>query len=170
MSFKDMFDALKLILAVTAALFAYWRFFREGIHQQRIELDTDFSDLAVINNERIVEIGVTSENKGYIEQRFKHIHLTLRGLIENAPLQEWDAHPPRLLFPITLHKTQLVPENDYYFVRPKVKQRFSIVLKIPSEIKVLQVIAKFHYSSGDPHDVVKAFSINITKSHDSSTH
>lgn len=87
--------------------------------------------LGNFKNEKIIEVGVIAENKGYVEQKFTHIGLKIYGLDKKSELHELKGHKPRLEFPLKLHDTNLISKkNNYYFVRPKVKQRFPITLTI----------------------------------------
>ena len=156
----SIIEFVKLSLFILAAIFTYFRFFREGTHKQRIEFNIDFRDLGCNNNDRIIEIGVIVENKGNIEQRFQQISLRIRGINKNSQLQEIEGHDSRLAFPLGLHTIKLISKKDkYYFVRPKVKQRFPITVRIPVEISHLLVHAKFNYITGDFHTAERAFSI-----------
>jgi len=156
----SIIEITKISLLILAAIFTYFRFFREGTHKQRIEFDIDLRDLGCNNKDRIIEIGVIAENKGNVEHRFKQISLRIRGIKKDSQLQELENYKPRLSFPLKLHTAKLVSEIDeYYFVRPKVKQRFPMTVRIPVEISHLLVQAEFNYSTGDFHKAERTFSI-----------
>ena len=145
------------------AVLVYYKFFREGTHKQRIEFDIDFLDLGIYGNDRIVEIGVIAENKGNVEQSVDDIRLHLRGLIfeKNSHLSEIPGYEPRLKFPMDLGKYSIVAQKYRpFFVRPKVRQRFPVVLRIPTNLNVLHVRATFKYKgTKDIHSAERAFSI-----------
>jgi len=154
-------EFIKIFLAVAAAVFTYYRFFREGSHKQRIEFDIDCRDLGVAGQERILEIGCTAENKGNVEQRFDDIRVTVRGLQRGAALKEIDGHEPRLAFPEKLQRASLISAKyKYYFVRPKVKQRFPLVVRIPVSWSHVHVRGTFKYKGTDEiHSAERAFSL-----------
>lgn len=154
-------EITKLVVALGAGAFAYYTFFREGTHKQRIEFDIDCIDLGAVGDQRIIEIGCTAENKGNIEQRFDDIRATIRGLSVGQPLNELGGHQPRLAFPIKLGEASLIPSKwQYFFVRPKVKQRFPIVIRIPATCSHIHVRSTFQYKgTDDVHSAERAFQL-----------
>jgi len=158
---EQIIEITKFLLLVIASLFTYFKFFREGTHKQRIELDIDFHDLGLKDFDRIIEIGVTAENKGYVEQKFEGIRLRIRGIDNKTKLKELEGYEPHLVFPLDLGKISLISvKHQYYFVRPHVKQRFPIVLKIPENWTHILVRATFKYKkSVDFHIAERAFQI-----------
>jgi hypothetical protein len=159
------FDTGKILLAVAAAGFTYFKFFREGTHRQRIEFDIDLCDLGYAAGERIVEVGITAENKGNVEQRFRDIRLRIRGILVGAQLSEIKGHEPHLAFPEKLHEASLIPERmGYFFVRPKVRQRFPLVVRVPVACSHILVRSTFKYDgSNDLHTAERAFSLTDTQ-------
>lgn len=159
------FEIIKISLAVGAALFTYYKYFSEGAHKQRIEFEIDFADLGKKGNERIIEIGVIAENKGNVEQRFRDIKLRVRGIDESSELSEIEGYEPRLAFPIDLGKSSLVTEKfNYYFVRPKVRQRFPMVRRVPASWTHFHVRATFKYKgTNDIHTAERAFVLDDVK-------
>jgi hypothetical protein len=160
---SDM-EIIKMGLLILAAFFTYYKFFREGAHKQRIEFDIDCVDLGIRNSERIIEIGVLAENKGNIEHRFDGIRVGLRGIDENSTLEEMKNNNPRLFFPIDLlerlnskRASLISKEVPYYFVRPKVKQRFPLVVRIPANVTHIRARATFQYTLGIVGNVKGAF-------------
>lgn len=156
----DFISIINTCLIIVAAIFTYFRYFREGTHKQRIEFDIDYTDLGTRYNERIIEVGILAENKGNVEHRFKQISLNVRGIKNDQPLKEFERYKPRLKFPEDLHNIKIISEDvGYYFIRPKVKQRFPVVLKISSDISHLLLKADFYYKSGNFHTAERAFTI-----------
>jgi hypothetical protein len=156
------FEMIKILLAVAAAVFAYYKFFREGSHRQRIEFDIDCRDLGVVSDDRIVEVGCTAENKGNVEQRFNDIRVTVRGLKTGATLKEIDGHAPRLAFPERMQKASLISKKyGYFFVRPKVKQCFPLVIRVPASWTHIHVRSTFRYKgTEDIHSAERAFQLD----------
>ena len=152
---------LNLFLAVAAAIFAYYKFFREGPHRQRIEFDIEFVDFGVQGEFRVVEFAVTASNKGHIEQEFDEIRLTIRGIVEGRKLKEIEGHEPRLAFPEKIGPISIIPRKyKYFFVRPGVNQRFPIVMKIPSDWRLINAKATFKYLGlNEVHSAERAFEI-----------
>lgn len=156
-------EIIKFLLVVIAALFTYYKFFREGTHRQRIEFDIDFHNLGVRNSDRIIEIGALAENKGNVEQKFNSMQLRIRGIDNESKLIELKDHKPRLGFPIdSKNKWEMIPKKyKPFFVRPGVKQRFPIVVKVPADWTHIQVKITFKYSgTKDIHVSERAFQTN----------
>jgi len=159
-----IFEIIKFALVVIAALFTYYKFFREGTHRQRIEFDIDFHNLGVKNSVRIIEIGALAENKGNVEQKFNSMLLRIRGIDNDSKLIELKDHKPRLVFPIdSKNKWEMIPKKyKPFFVRPGVKQRFPIVVKIPVDWTHIQVKITFKYKgTKDIHVSERAFQTNV---------
>ena len=158
-----IFEVIKIGLVVIAALFTYYKFFREGTHRQRIEFDIDLQDLGARKSDRVIEIGALAVNKGNVEQKFNSMRLRIRGIDINSELVELEKHKPRLVFPIdSKNKWEMIPKKySPFFVRPGVKQRFPIVLKIPAEWTHILVKITFKYRGTDNvHVSERAFQID----------
>ncbi|MDF7801053.1 hypothetical protein P4C99_16370 [Pontiellaceae bacterium B1224] len=157
----EYYSIINIGLATCAAFFAYFKFFREGTHKQRIQFDIDCLSLGNTENSQIIEVGCIAENKGNIEQRFDDIRVKIRGLDSTASLEEIEGHEPRLAFPIKLAQASLITEKmGYYFVRPKVIQRFPLVIRIPNDCDHIIVRATFKYKGTDDlHTSERAFLI-----------
>lgn len=158
---ENIIDIVTLFVAAGGALFGYFKFFREGTHHQRIEFDLELQDLGVVGEERVVEVSCFAVNKGNVEQRFEKIIVKLRG-IEGEPISMLQGHEPRLSFPLEIAKASLISENwNYYFVRPKVKQNFPLVVTVPVTCTILWARATFRYhGSGDLHSAERAFKLS----------
>ena len=174
---KHLIEIISIGLALMAAIFTYYNFFREGRHRQRIEFDIDFKNLGLNKKFRVIEIGAIAENKGNVSQKFESIRLRVRGIIDNIDLEEIKNYEPRLAFPESFYpkdekkhpssekKIELIPklknENNYFFVRPGVKQRFPIVLKIPENWTIIHIRFTFKYKgTGEIHPTERAFQID----------
>jgi hypothetical protein len=156
-----IFEIIKITLALVAALFTYFQFFREGKHKQRIQFDIDCKKLGVVSNEQIIEIACIAENKGNVEQRFDDIRVVIRGIEKDSSLLELEGNAPRLAFPLKLASASLVQKKwEYYFVRPHVEQRFPLVVRIPQNVMHILVRSTFKYkNTSDIHSAERAFSL-----------
>ncbi len=160
--YNSVISTLSFMVVALGAFFTYYKFFREGSHRQRIEFDIEFKDLGIQGDFRVVEVAVTASNKGYIEQRFDEIRLTVRGIKKGAVLREIEGHKPRLSFPEKIGPIHVIsPKYHYYYVRPGVTQRFPIVIKIPAGWCLLHTRSTFKYFGLDEiHSAERAFAIN----------
>lgn len=157
-----MLGTISTLLAVFGALFAYYKFFREGPHQQRIECDIDFRDLGVFDRHRVIEVSIVASNRGHVEQKFDDIRLTLRGIEEGARLGELAGHLPRLCFPEKIGPIAVIPKKfGYFFVRPGVCQRFPVVVRIPEAWTYVQARSSFKYLGlEDVHIAERSFRVD----------
>jgi len=156
-----MFSLLNLFIALGALIFTYYKFFREGEHQQRIEFDIDFVELGNVGDYRIIEVGITAENKGNVEQKFERIDLKIRGIKDGLELHEIINHEPRLSFPEDLPNISVISKKYlYFFVRPGVVQRFPVVLKVPLNWNLIHTRSTFKYFGvNDIHNAERAFKL-----------
>jgi hypothetical protein len=152
---------LNLLVLLVGAIFTYYRFFREGSHNQRIELDLECIDLGINGKYRIVEVAITAINKGNVEQKFDDIRLKIHGIVNGQELKDIKNHSPRLRFSEEKPSISVIPEKyKYFFVRPSVKQRFPVVLKIPANWSQLQTRSTFKYlGTNEIHSAERAFKL-----------
>lgn len=152
-------DQVKTLIALCTVGFTYWKFFYEGAHKQRIEFDIDLVDMGETNESRIVEIGVVAENKGFVEQRFDKIFVKVRGIEQGTKSSLIKGYEPRVAFDKFHSKTNLVTKKiKYFFVRPSVKQRFPLVLSVPTDWTHIHVRTTFKYqNTNNLHTTERAF-------------
>ena len=153
--------SLNLFLAIAGAVFAYYKFFREGSHHQRIEFDIEFVNLGTSGESRVIEVAVTASNKGNVEQKFDAIRLTIRGIVEGQGLNEIEGYEPRLAFPEKIGPVSMIPDKyNYFFVRPGVNQRFPIVVKIPGNWCLIHARSTFKYLGlEEVHSAERAYEV-----------
>lgn len=157
---KLFLDVIKIFLAIVAAIFTYYTFFKEGKHRQRLEIDLELKDLGCHGQERIIEVACIAENKGLVEHKMSELTFNVRGIEKNDRLENMGKYKDRLAFKHKLAKIQIVPDNDYYFVRPKVIQRFPLVVKVPKTITHINVKCRVIYKkNGEFHEAERAFPI-----------
>ena len=145
---KNLWDVSLSVVQIVGipigALWAYFRFWREGIHRPRIEFDIRCSFLGSLGGTRVASFEVLANNKGNVEHRFSRVSLRVRGIKGSDGLQRRE--DGRLDFPDALLKAELVPEEfGYYFVRPGIAQPFTFTTTIPSETRFLLARAAFKY-------------------------
>lgn len=161
---KNLLDivlgTLQFLLTLAAAVWAYFRFSREGVHSPRIEFALRLRVLGVEGEHRAVEFVVSAANKGNIEHRFDRISLRVRGIGRGTELKLRD--DGRLDFPQAIHKFELIPEDfGYYFVRPGVTQTFTFVTTLPRNVAYVLARSAFKYQdSDDLHTTESAFNID----------
>lgn len=158
---ETTFEIIKIVVVVAAAVFTYYKFFREGSHHQRVEFDVTCKAIDLRNSERILEIECIVENKGNVEQRMDSIKVVIRGIRNGTPPKELKDHEPRLEFPEKLKAASLVSKKSgYYFIRPKVKQSFPLCVSIPFDYDLILVSGRFYYQkSKDRHTAEHVFNL-----------
>ncbi|WP_151087421.1 hypothetical protein [Hymenobacter baengnokdamensis] len=159
-------SAIQTIGVGIGALWAYFRFWREGAHKPRIEFDIQCSFLGQQGNARVVSFTILATNKGNIEHKFSRISLRARGI--TAADGELIKRPDgRVNFPKELLKEEVIPkEFGYYFVRPGIAQPLTFTTIIPAEVRLLLVRAAFEYErSKDLHTSERTFEVLPTTSH-----
>jgi hypothetical protein len=166
---KNVFDvvlsAIQLVAILIGAMWAYFRFSREGTHTPRIELDLACIFLESGNpkdNHRVAAFTIHARNKGHIEHKFDRISLRLRGIKSGALLAVRE--DKRLEFPEPLMKAELIPKKvGYYFVRPGVEQQVTFATTIPADVRFVLARAAFKYENSDNlHSVEKVFDTQQT--------
>ena len=160
---KNLFEVVISIAQTVGiaigALWAYFRFWREGIHRPRIEFDIQCAFLGTQGNASVVSFTVLANNKGNVEHRCSRVSLRVRGITTDQTLaRRPDA---RLDFPKSLLKAELVPEGfGYYFVRPGIAQPFTFTTTIPADARFLLARAAFKYeNSEDLHTSERVFEV-----------
>jgi hypothetical protein len=153
-------SAIQTVGVGIGALWAYFRFWREGAHRPRIEFDIQCAFLGQQDNARVVNFIILATNKGNVEHKFSRISLRVRGIMAaDGPL----ARRPdgRLNFPQELLKEEIIPkEFGYYFVRPGITQPLTFTTIIPTEVRFLLVRAAFEYEgSKDLHTSERPFEV-----------
>ncbi len=156
---ESMISLINLSVVLAGAIFTYYKFFREGAHNQRIEFDLEYVDLGINNNDRIIEVGIIAINKGNVEQKFDKISLKIRGMLKDKKLCEIENHEPRLKFPEEVADISVIPKKyNYYFVRPGVIQRFPVVIKLPANWSHLHTRSTFKYlKTNELHTAERSF-------------
>jgi hypothetical protein len=111
----------------------------------------------------LLEVLLTVQNKGRVEQRFEDINLRIRGIEEDQTLTYWKGKEPRLYFPKKLvDNVPVVPAGvEYFFAEPGEEHIFTYVTKIPSSIKYILAYATFLYGNGTGHDAERVFPVRV---------
>jgi hypothetical protein len=163
--FDVIFEGFQTAIIVGGAIWAYIRFFREGMHRPRIELDIECSFFGPQNDRYVAAFVIHATNRGNIEHRFNEIRLRVRGIKSDMPLQALKEHEPLLAFPEEDFDTVniIAKKPRYYFVRPGVHQKFSFVTSIPASWKFVLARASFKYeASNELHTSERAFEVKTT--------
>lgn len=167
---ENMLDVIlgvtQTVVVLVAAIWAYFRLFREGIHKPRIELDVECSFHGPQNDRYVAAFIIHATNRGNVEQIFPEIRLRVRGIESAADLNAWKGHEPLLEFANEEFDTvDIIPKSmEYYFVRPGVHQKFSYVTSVTASWRFVIARATFKYeATNEVHTVERAFEVRDTK-------
>jgi hypothetical protein len=157
-----LFQGTQAFVILFGALWAYFRFFREGPLQARIEFSVDCKFLGPQCNSYLTSIVVSANNKGNVEHKFSQINLRVLGIKSGEAFRKFDGHPHMVAFPEELMKgVNIIPgKMQYYFVRPGVSQSFNFVTQVPEDIRFIVVRATFKYqNTNDLHTAEQVFEV-----------
>ncbi len=165
-SWTPVASSLASVLALGAA--GFW-FIRTSKAKQRIQFDLDCKIYALIDNpdDKIAEIQFIFENKGFVEHRIYDLTVSLHAL-ESEQKLEGKSRTGELIFKRRiLGKTKLEPPGeDYYFIRPGVRQIITHIVPINKCDSVIRVTAGFLYveRGAHPHTARRVFPTGIAHS------
>lgn len=160
---KNLFEVVialaNLFGLFAAALWTYFRFFREGNHRPRIEFDLLCTFYESKEGQRGALFQVTASNRGNVEHKFVRISLKVRGI--NVDQRNTRREDGRWEFPVSILKAELVPEEfGYFFVRPGITQSVTFPTTVPAECRQVWARAAFKYQrSKDLHTVEQVFNV-----------
>jgi hypothetical protein len=152
--------ATQLLLLVVGAVWAYYRFWREGSHRRRVEFSINCSFFGPQCDEYLAEFTLHADNKGLVVHRFPSIELRVRGIKASEGISFWENRRPRVEFPHKIVQAEIVHEKyAYIFVEPGVKQVITYVTRIPAEYRFILARAEFRYDRRNPHSAESVFEV-----------
>jgi hypothetical protein len=152
--------AVQLTALVLAAGWGYYRLWREGILRPRLEFSIDCEFLGPENGEYITQFILRARNKGLVRYQFSQIVLSVRGISTDGGVHFWDGMEPRIEFPLSILKADVIPDNyNFFFVEPGVEQPITYITKVSENIGYVLVKAEFQYDRFTPHSIAKAFQV-----------
>jgi hypothetical protein len=169
---KETVDTLKLLLEVIqtivillAAFWTYMRFFREGVHRDRIEMDIACEVLETSYGQCALAFRISATNRGHIDFRFPDLRLRVRGMkrgqeLTTKEIQTLTGGTPYLEFTEGEGKSHsIIPKSArYFFVRPGVTQHFSYAMVVPASWSMVSARATFKYPrTNELHTAEKVF-------------
>ena len=148
------FQAAALIVV---GFWAYFRFQNERTHKPHMEFGVNCNFYGPQGTNYAAEFIITIRNKGYVQQNFNKILLSVRAIDENDPeLRQWKDSKPgygesydgRLFCPIPLIRdVDVVPESyKPYLVEPGCEETIRYFTVIPTTCKYLLAHARYSYA------------------------
>jgi len=160
-----MSDEVKNLIEIVIILItAIWAIIRFGIERPLdagIEFDLDCTVVGIQDNKKLLQINLLVENKGNKEHKFKELILNIYGIANNEHIKNYK-ESDLLDYGKKLQKHDFVTcKLGYYFVRPKVKQRFSYVTFVDQSISFVYLNASFFYNdtANNFHNTERLFKI-----------
>jgi hypothetical protein len=157
-------QVMQLSFVLAAAIWAYFRFWRERSHMSRMEFDVSCRFHGPQDGRFLAEFTLGAHNKGLVIHKFPSIRLRVRGIKSGAALQSWEGS--RVLFPEKiLDNVEVVykKKNPYLFVEPGVEQRIGYVTTIPTDCAFIIARAEFRYDSERSHSAERVFTVRATE-------
>jgi hypothetical protein len=164
---KLLLDVLRTVVIIVAAFWTYLRFFKEGTHRPRIEMDISCDILRPSHDFRALAFRITATNHGHVDFRFRDLRIRVRGALREKELKTKDVETltgstPYLEFTEGDRDSHsVIPKRSrYFFVRPGVTQHFSYVTMVPVSWSMVLARASFKYpTTGELHTAERVFSL-----------
>lgn len=117
----------------------------------------------------LAEVSLIAHNVGNVIQRFSRIHLRIRGIATDAPLNRWPGYGDRVEFGEKIaEERNITPKSKdgkpiEYFTEPGVKQAFTYITTVPVRFRFVLVFAEFDYvgCDGRTHDCERVFELRL---------
>jgi hypothetical protein len=149
---KLFLNTLQTLAIIVTAIWTYLRFFKEGTHRARIEMDISCDILRPSNDFRALGFRITATNRGHVDFRFRDLRIRVRGALRGKELKTKDVETltgptPYLEFTEgDRHSHSVIPKRSkYFFVRPGVTQHFSYITMVPVSWSMVSARASFKY-------------------------
>ncbi|NVK20896.1 MAG: hypothetical protein HWD86_00100 [Kangiellaceae bacterium] len=160
---------ITLLFGVAASIWAFNKWKKREEHFPRINFKIDANIIGKKDNEYIVEVISTLENKGLVPLKISHFICNIRGLKESDKLLLGNSKiRGQVNFKHLIVEGPFFPDTwDYSFVYPGVTTKYSYITKIPESMKFILIKGRFHYyKNGESHHAGKL--INLHDSFDGS--
>jgi hypothetical protein len=97
-------NSTQLLILLISAVWAFFRFQKEGPLHPRIEFDINCRFFGPQKNSYLASFIISANNKGNVEHRFSEIRLKVRGIKTDDLLEEFKEYPPMVNFPMGIMK------------------------------------------------------------------
>jgi len=151
MDMSSLFEGVGKLTSVAAALAGVWWGFekwrRRDEHFPRVYFEVGVNFIGRKEQQFIVELVATLENKGVVPLKIKPFTFKLLGLMKSDAISRGGAAiRGQLLFRHMLAEGAFVPpEWDYSFIYPGVRTEYNFVTSIPFEVEYVRMQGDFTY-------------------------
>lgn len=169
MDWSALFEVLgRAVTAFAAVAGAWWaveKWRARDEHFPRIYFEVSVNFLGYKDEQMVVELIATLENKGVVPLRVRNFAFRLRGLKKTDPLTRGGKEiRGQLQFPHVLEDGAFFPPDwGYSFVYPGVKTEYNYVASIPEDVSYVRIQGDFEYfGTGETHHAAKVLKVPNT--------
>ena len=158
---KNIFDAIQAITTslaiIIGGIWTYFRFIRHRESCSKVSFDVDVRYIKKINKAWIVELIALIENKSLVRHKivtsdftFSLRYLTGEDQLLNEQIGKKETKQLEFPHELELVKDKEKPqwmatEHGYTFIDPGVKQKYSHVVIIPLEARIILLYGRFRF-------------------------
>jgi hypothetical protein len=160
--FELLGKAATTVAAFAGAWWAIEKWRKRDEHFPRVFFEVSANYLGAKDQQIVVELVATLENKGVVPLKIRNFSLKLLGLKTTDPLiPGGKAIRGQLFFPHVLVKSYFFPpEADYTFVYPGVETEYNYVASIPQDVSHVRLQGDFEYlGSDETHHAAKVIQV-----------
>ncbi|MGT2502837.1 hypothetical protein ACVOMS_22635 [Bradyrhizobium guangxiense] len=162
---KLLLEWLKFVAIVIAAIWAYYRFFRERTFAPNLHARLGMLLHGTQSDHFIVELQVRMENNGKVLIDLSTISAEVRGLRRDQKIPE---HQDKftLELPDVLYSAPSIVSLNTVFVEPEGRSMRRIFASIPTEYRFIFVQSRLRQVSGDSFVVFRLFDLDNPNKND----
>jgi hypothetical protein len=166
MEWPQIFEVIGKAAAACAAVAGGWwaveKWRKRDEHFPRVHFEVSVNFLGTKDQQFLVELIATLENKGFVPLKIRNFSFKLLGLKADDPMTRGGKEiRGQLRFPHLLEEGVFVPpEWEYSFVYPGIKTEYNYVASIPLDISYVRMQGDFEYlSNGETHHAAKVLKV-----------
>jgi|SRR5579872_14608 len=165
---KDWSSVAQSIVTILSFLVGGWWVYAKFVRAQEKYPNVEFSaDINVIGEQElslIVELIAYVDNKGKAQHRMEGFNFDLNALLPLDPVladQRWGG---QVDFPHEMCAGSFLPaRNNYFFVDPGTKAKYSYIAHVPREARFLMPHCRFEYVGRDKTGHTAEKTIKVTR-------
>lgn len=141
--FQSLITALSIIVA---GLWAYRRFVIQQERYPNLIFTADINIIGKQNNETLIELIATIENKGKAQHKMENFKFDLKAIFNNEQFSLSKKWGNQVDFSHEIAKGSfLPPETSFFFIDPGTTAKYSYVTKFPPEVTFAILHCTFDY-------------------------
>lgn len=151
--------AEKIITSISVLIGGIWVYYRFILQRERypnINFECDVVFIGKQNDEWLIEITATLDNKGKAQHIMDIFTFSLDGIHSNEQfihLEKWNGQAN---FPYSIKKgTFLNPHYKYFYIDPGTTAKYSYIIAVPTTFSYLLLHCMFKYKEGNKMHVAE---------------